>query len=270
DGTPGVHACSRGLAAAVLALALGSEEGAPPVVLAVEAEPWAIAGDSVALAEYLMVVASRAQTLLREQGRMGAEQAAELVRRHLGTCLDACHSAVEFETVERALDLARYQGALGKLQYSSALRLEQPADHAKGREALLALDEPRFLHQVNGRAPGELLRAPDLDALANDLSDAETAGPWLACDEWRCHFHVPVHLEGLAGLRTTQAYADSLLRALLGDPDLWGIRELHVEIETYTWSILPGSESQPLVEGMQREYEHVLGLLDDAGWTYVG
>ena len=257
-------------ATAVLSLALGAVEGAPPVVLSVEAEPWAIAGDSAALAEMLVVVGLRARNLLQEQGRMSAEQATQLVDRHLGTCLDACHSAVEFETIERALDLARNQGSLGKLQYSSALRLVNPEDNPPARAALLDLDEPRFLHQVNGRKQGELLRAPDLPALELAMQSPSESAKWLACDEWRCHFHVPVDMDGFQGLGTTQEHADGLLRALLKNPEHWGSPELHVEIETYTWSILPDSKPTQMLEGMQREYEHVLRLMAAHGWTYAG
>lgn len=266
DGTAGIHACSRGLAAAILALALGHREGAPPVVLSLEAEPWAIAGDSVALAEYAIVVAVRAAALLREQGRVSSNEADRLVAQHLGTCLDACHSAVEFESVEAAVRLATSQGPLGKLQYSSALRLEQPGERSDGVSALLGLDEARFLHQVNGYRDREILRAPDLPDLAQFLADPAQAVNWLACEEWRCHFHVPVHLQEFAGLGTTQDYADRLLLALVSDPAGWRTAELHVEIETYTWSVLPDRAAGSALDGMQAEYEHVLGLLAGAGW----
>jgi len=101
----------------------------------------------------------------------------------------------------------------------------------------------------------------------------ELAGPrrdaWLACDEWRCHFHVPVDLERVdGGLTTTRAYADAALTRLLDDPSRWTSSELHVEIETYTWEILAGSMrgGGDIVDGLEREYRHVLGLMDRAGW----
>ena len=269
DGTAGLHACSRGLAAAVLSLVQTQREDAPPVVLSVEAEPWAIAGDSLALAEYLVVVAVRAAALLRDQGQVASNEAERLVAQHLGTCLDACHSAVEFETVEAALRLAASQGPLGKLQYSSALRLRQPAAHAPGQAALLGLDEARFLHQVNGRPKrvGQaLLRAEDLPALRTALQDPAQAPAWQACDEWRCHFHVPVDMPHFEGLETTRDYADKILLGLLAAPETWRTQELHVEIETYTWSVLPGVQEGSVLDGMQAEYEHVLDCLARSGW----
>jgi len=70
------------------------------------------------------------------------------------------------------------------------------------------------------------------------------------------------------GLTTTRAYADRLLTDALASPTLWGTRDLHVEIETYTWDILPGRArgGGELVDGLEREYRHVIGLLETAGW----
>ncbi len=84
---------------------------------------------------------------------------------------------------------------------------------------------------------------------------------------------MPVDREELgAGLRTTRAHADALLDALLDAPARWKSPELHVEIETYTWDVLPGSARGPgsLVEGLEREYRHVIGRLEARGWARAG
>jgi sugar phosphate isomerase/epimerase len=229
-------------------------EGAPRMVLALEAEPRANAGDTRALAAWM-------ERLRGEAGEAGA--------RHLGVCLDACHSAVEFEPDAEAWAWAtRSATPLGKLQFSSALALERPAVRPCAREALLAMEEPVFLHQVTGSGLAGELRVDDLGELAAALA-SPSAGDWLACDQWRCHFHVPVDVaEFGAGLATTRAHADALLSRALSDPDAWGSRELHVEIETYTWDLLPRPSLAPrvLVDGLEREYRHVLGLLVRHGW----
>ena len=214
-------------------------EGAP-VILSVEAEPCSSATDT-----------SRA-----------AAWVSELRSRHLGLCLDCCHSAVEFEAVAEALALSHAAG-LGKVQFSSALSLEDPSVNVAGVEALLGLDEPRFLHQVT--SPLEEVRAPDLPDLARALAADER---WLEQPEWRCHFHVPVDLEQYHGLGTTTRHADELVEGLLGEPERWSQAELHLEIETYTWSVIPeaSGEEGGLVDAIEREYAHVLGLLRGAGW----
>jgi hypothetical protein len=202
------------------------------------------------------------------------------MRHHLGTCLDLCHAAVEFES--DAVARWRESGAmLGKVQFSSALALCDPGRNRAGVEALLALDEPRYLHQVTGAAGDRRMRANDLPDLAAALARSgapERAREWEQCSEWRCHFHVPVDLESLAPnegqradgapLATTRAEADRMLDEMLA-LDTWRPPELQVEIETYTWDILPGSArgAGSLVDGLEREYAHVMSRLERAGWT---
>lgn len=219
---------------------LESLEGAP-VVLSVEAEPCSSATDTRAAAAWV----------------------ADLNSAHLGLCLDCCHSAVEFEEVTDALAFCQAAG-LGKVQFSSALSLEEPSQNADGVDALLALDEPRFLHQVV--SPLEGLRASDLPDLEDSLAEDER---WMDQPEWRCHFHVPVDLERFRGLGTTSSHADELVSGLLNEPETWSQEELHLEIETYTWSVIPGApaEGGGLVDAIEREYAHVLGLLRAAGWS---
>ena len=131
---------------------------------------------------------------------------------------------------------------------------------------MLALDEPVYLHQTTGRLPdGTLLRSTDLQELRPEAEDAER---WLECEEWRCHFHVPVDLEAVGGLGTTRAAMDATLDAALAEPDRWGDRELHLELETYTWSVLPDGVrgAGALVDGIEREYRHALERLALRGW----
>ncbi|HIG12732.1 MAG: metabolite traffic protein EboE [bacterium] len=241
----------------ILELAGLAQAGTATVAMALEAEPRSVAGTTRAARD---LVAALYEEL---EHRVGSD----LLRRHLGLCLDTCHSAVEFEEPDEAVDLALAAG-LSKLQFSSAIRLKQPGSRAAARGQLLGLDEPLYLHQTTGRGAGGLLRVDDL----GDLASAAASDPaWLGCEEWRTHFHVPVDLARLGeeGLETTRDHADALLLRLLQQPEAWGRPELQVEIETYTWDILPGVLCGPgaLVDGLAREYEHVIALLARAGWT---
>ena len=62
--------------------------------------------------------------------------------------------------------------------------------------------------------------------------------------------------------------AEATLAAALEDPERWGTRDLHVEIETYTWDVLPGPArgAGDLVDGLEREYRAALSVLERAGW----
>ncbi|GAA1525265.1 metabolite traffic protein EboE [Actinomadura kijaniata] len=160
--------------------------------------------------------------------------------RHLagqGVCLDACHLAVAFEDPAEAVDRLVAAGSpIVKLQASCALELDGGAD----REALRAFAEPRFLHQT--RAGGGAA-ADDLDAALDRLP---------ADEPWRVHFHVPLHAAPEPPLRSTRHVLEDALAALFG-----GERALtpHVEVETYTWEVLPDPPDGPdaLADGIAAE-----------------
>jgi len=264
--------CAEGLGRALAGLAELEARGGPRCVLALEAEPRASAGTSRALAEYLVFAREVAARVLRTEHGRSDDVARAVVARHLGTCLDACHAAVEFEAPDDALRLATFDGPLGKLQVSNALALPRPAERPDAVAALLALDEPRYLHQTTGKLGAELLRVEDLDELRRALEGAESQR-WLAAEEWRCHFHVPIDREALdGGLATTRATADSLLALAAAEPERWGTPALHVEVETYTWSVLPGGavRGAALAAGVERELRHALTRLGVAGWHAPG
>ncbi len=262
--------CAENFCLAALAFAELERDSGERIVLALEPEPRSVANDTSELPGLLERVRFRSREVLGR--RLGAlrEESETIVRRHVGACLDTCHAAVEFEDPRAAFENATAAGSpLGKIQFSSALALRGPAARAHARELLLGMDEPRFLHQVTGRGAAGLVRALDLP----DLRSAIERDPrWRACEEWRCHFHVPVDLarvgHGEEGLETTRDAADRALAAALATPNRWGSDELHVEIETYTWSVLPSAArgEGDLVDGLEREYRHVLGELARAGW----
>jgi len=268
--------CAENMARVVAELARIEREHGLRVILALEPEPRASSGDLAALAKFLQRAWSWGEALLVRENGIAREAAPERMRRHLGTCLDCCHAAVEFErdAVERYTSAG---GALGKLQFSSALAVRRPGEDRAARDALLALDEPRYLHQVTGSRDRATVRADDLPELRNALAGG--ASPWTSCGEWRCHFHVPVDLERVSpgesgetgatggGLFTTRDDADRILAQCLA-LERWNPPELHVEIETYTWDILPGAArgSGALVDGLEREYAHVMDELARAGF----
>jgi hypothetical protein len=170
----------------------------------------------------------------------------------LGVCLDVCHLAVAFEEPRAALDRLAAAGLpIVKAQASCALEAARPADPPV-RTALSAAAERRFLHQVREQAAGAVRAADDLDEALRGDRALPAAGPW------RVHFHVPVDAERLGPLRTTRPVLVETLRALLGGP-----RALtrHVEVETYTWSVLPDAART----GDRRDL--VAGIAAELAWT---
>lgn len=150
------------------------------------------------------------------------------MRRHIGVCYDVCHAAVEFEDPAASIAQLRANGILiAKLQLSSALRVaafdEDSARH------LAAFAEPVYLHQVVQKSNGSLRRFVD-------LPQALAASGSAAGSEWRVHFHVPVFLEQMAHFGTTQNFLAAILALHRADPI-----SRHLEVETYTWDVLPPS-----------------------------
>ncbi|MCC7421326.1 MAG: metabolite traffic protein EboE [Planctomycetaceae bacterium] len=191
------------------------------------------------------------EDLFGRGARSGMEDAA---RRHLGICYDVCHQAVEFEDAAACVESLHAAGiVIPKVQLSCAIEVQRPGDDVAARQALARYVEPRYLHQTMARAAdGSVLRAVDLDAsLALDPPE-----DFAKADLWRVHFHVPVDAETIGPLRTTRPELKRALAAVAGLP-----YAPHLEIETYTWEVLPG-ESPDLVRGMAREIAATQSLID--------
>jgi sugar phosphate isomerase/epimerase len=185
---------------------------------------------------------------------VGRGGAADLISRHIGVCLDACHAAVEFEDArELVAAYAADEVAIAKLQLSCGLRIER-IDAAAAR-ALQPYAEDVYLHQVvERRGDGGLTRHLDLpDALAALAAQGEVVLP----AEWRVHFHVPVFLERMQHFGSTQAFLRELLALQRTRPF-----STHLEVETYTWNVLP-EEARPLglTQGIARELRFCLDEL---------
>ncbi len=173
----------------------------------------------------------------------------------LGICLDACHLAVGYESPGTALaGLAAAGVPVVKTQVSCALRATSPHDE-RTRRSLARLDEPRFLHQTRERAGGAVMGADDLsDALGGGLPGT---------DEWRVHFHVPVHADDVLSLGTTRTELAATLDALFGGPVA---RTDHAEVETYTWPVLPDAAGPAaVIEGIAAELAWTHGRLVGLG-----
>lgn len=182
------------------------------------------------------------------------DEAKKAIHEHLGVCYDICHAAVEFEDPLEGVQQMQAAGIpIIKLQLSSALKL--PEVNASTIDSLRSFDEPVYLHQVVEQKSDKLTRYNDLpiaiSAHENDsLSDAEKK-------EWRVHFHVPVFLSTLDVFGTTQLELSRLLEAHAKKPIA-----PHLEVETYTWDVLPERyRNVPVGAAIARELDWVMGCL---------
>jgi hypothetical protein len=116
------------------------------------------------------------------------------------------------------------------------------------------------LHQVVARdAAGNRSIFEDLpEALAHARSvwgDEEVELP-----EWRIHFHVPLHAPAAPPFENTNDHLLGVLDLLAAAPKLCS----HLEMETYTWEVLPPELRAPsVVEQLTAEYAWTLARLQE-------
>lgn len=187
--------------------------------------------------------------LLRQQA--DAAGLRDAVDEFIGVCFDVCHQAVEYEDIPTCFrQLAEDQIRINKLHITCALQLDNPAENLEGRQALARYAEPRYLHQTIAPAKsGGQVRFIDLtpEMALNPMQE------FLRADSWRIHFHVPVSANRVGPLATTRPQLEQALREI---PQL--DYAPHLEVETYTWEVLPDA---PPVQSQERLIHGLAGEL---------
>ncbi len=183
---------------------------------------------------------------LRDATGLDAAAARAALGEHLGVCLDLCHAAVEFEEPAECLEQLRGAGIrVSKLQISAGLRL--PNIDRDSLAALRPFDDDVYLHQVVERSASGFTRYVDLPQAFEGAADG--AGE----REWRVHFHVPVFLDDLGAFSSTQPFIREMLALHRRQPIA-----PHLEVETYTWDVLPERfRGEPVEAAIVRELRWV-------------
>lgn len=243
------------LAAVVEEMARIRDEEGKLLHLDLEPEPDGLVENSGELAAFFRdwLLPKAAPLLARKTGRP-LTKAQELILTHLRVCLDTCHLAVAYEDPVAALDGFDREGIkVGKVQITAGLKVLLPPDAADrtslARQLQDFADSP-YLHQVLARQEnGGRRQFPDLAAALPTLPDSRDR-------EWRIHFHTPLFVARHGLLLSTRDETRAVL-------DLLRERSFcrHLEIETYTWEILPPELKKDLVDSLELEYLWVLANL---------
>jgi len=172
----------------------------------------------------------------------------ELIKKRIGINYDSCHFALEFDDCRTSLDTFRAAGLrISKLHLSSALEFNP--SNLEAIEAIRAFDEPTYLHQVIVKNhDSSLKRFTDLPEFLNaseQMKNTELA---------RVHFHIPLYAAPKEPLHSTQQHASDAINYLKSNSGFCS----HLEIETYTWGVLPSELQIPIEEQIAREYDWVL------------
>ena len=111
-------------------------------------------------------------------------------------------------------------------------------------------NEPVYLHQVIAKhTDGNLTHYPDLQPALDKAFDPSV-------NEWRAHYHVPIFVHNYGVLESTQHDIVKVLNIQSASPFTF-----HMEIETYTWEVLPVEMRLPVADSIVREIEWVIDLL---------
>jgi hypothetical protein len=191
---------------------------------------------------------------IADKFQVSETEAASLIKQHIQLCYDVCHYALVYESPKDVLERMEQHGIrIGKLQISAALKANLPAQPAGRKEVIDAFrkfNEPVYLHQVIARKnDGTFIHYPDLPEA---LEDADNP----AVTEWRSHFHVPVFLEDFGVLHSTQEDIRQVLALQKERPFTQ-----HMEVETYTWDVLPPAYKQEMGSSISRELNWIKSQL---------
>ncbi len=174
----------------------------------------------------------------------------EVLRRHLGVCLDTCHAALQFENLTEVWQAYKREGIrISKVQLSAALQAENTPETW---QALQAFDEPVYLHQVKAiTKDGGRVAWYDLPDALRELPEFEDV------EQLRVHFHVPLFFRGSGPLQSTvSGLTDDFFHLLRGGECP------HLEIETYTFDVLPPDvHPGDVVKSVAQEYSWVQARL---------
>ena len=192
----------------------------------------------------LTIGVARVQTELN----VGREMAEEIVLRYICVCYDVCHFALAYEEPEYTFGKFKAAGInVGKIQISAALKILPDFDPAEIWKSLSQFNEPTYLHQVTQQIDNKVITYSDLPELLAQEPDFK---------ELRAHFHVPIFLESFDLLHSTQ---DHILKVLeyIQTHDVTN----HLEVETYTWEVLPEDLKIEISASIARELNWTLSKL---------
>jgi len=191
----------------------------------------------------------RAVETLTSQLGISALKARELTLRYITVCYDVCHFSLAYEDPKDTLAAFAQRGIkVGKIQISAALKIIFNAQNKEEIwESLARFDESTYLHQVTEQVEGRVKTYNDLPAVLEQKKDFS---------EIRAHFHVPIFLEKFDKLYATQDQILNVLSYLKKN----NVSE-HLEVETYTWSVLPKNLKMNLSQSIIREMHWLISKL---------
>ena len=196
----------------------------------------------------------KAISYFKDKLRLDEEQVKAIVNRYICICYDVCHFALEYEDHAQCMEDLKQEGInIGKFQVSAALKVElndDVSDREVKNQLLRQFDEPIYLHQVIAKKSDNTL------VKFRDLPDALPYIMELDHQEWRSHFHVPIFLANYGVISSTQS---DILEVIALHKKNHSTN--HIEVETYTWAVLPSELQAPIQDSIIRELDWLISNL---------
>lgn len=212
--------------------------------LDIEPEPDGLLENSEeVLAFYADFLVPMGITYFKQELGVDANKAEAIIKKYITVCYDVCHFSLAYEEpIDTFTKFKANDIKVGKIQVSAALKiLFNGKSDEKIWEQLSQFNEPTYLHQVTEIIDGKVKTYSDLPLVLEGERNHK---------ELRAHYHVPIFLEKYGELFSTQDHILKTMQYLKLDP----ISE-HLEIETYTWDVLPVALKQDLSVSIIREIE---------------
>jgi hypothetical protein len=188
---------------------------------------------------------------LMERLGLSLKEAEKALKEHIRICYDVCHFAVVYEKPEDVFKAFESQGIkVGKIQISAALKADIPQGKGERNELesmIAPFAESTYLHQVVAKDDmGKLTSFTDLSEALNTIETTDAL-------QWRIHYHVPIFLSDYGKISSTQNDIFEVLKYISSSKVC-----NHLEVETYTWEVLPEGINLDLESSIVRELQWVL------------
>ncbi len=221
------------------------------VFLAIEPEPDGILTDTSSFINwYKNVLLQAGASQLSQKLNLSVSKARAAVRKYIRLCYDICHAAVNYEDhASNVKELQKARIRTGKIQISAALKAVFTSKKENNNAVIKAIQnfmEPTYLHQVISRD------ARNKQISYADLPDALQQVSIPYNEEWRIHYHVPIFTGKLPPVFSTRGDIVALLDIHKKSP-----LTNHLEIETYTWEVLPKALKKDIEASIAREIKWV-------------
>lgn len=190
---------------------------------------------------------------IKKQLKCSSAEAKTHILNQVQLCYDVCHFALAYESPEFVISKLQNAGIkIGKIQISAAIKCKKSNQISiqNQQDCLKQFDEPTYLHQsVVKLKDHSLVHFSDLKEGIDLMSDPNF-------EEIRTHFHVPIFISEFQVLESTQKDIIDALK-------LWKKTKFtnHLEVETYTWSILPDHLQTDITNSIVRELNWVINEL---------